>query len=404
LWNKVEAQLSAERTADLARNFIRIKSEAGAAQAGGAWIEGRLKELGFRVETYSIEGFGGGPMVVGELELGSSGPGVMFDAHHDTDPVNNASAWTVDPFGGEIRDGCIYGRGAVDSKGPVAAMLAACEAIVKSGLPLRGRIIFASPSDGELAMRGGDLLVDAGYADRTDVIYSAESTSLRTVDVAYPGISVWKIGVTGRAAHPTKPEEGINAVVKMAHVISDIDKRLKFRHDRWKWMDPRVTVNAVRNRPHGWEVPDHCDLIINVLSVPGMTPESMKEDINSFLAHLKGDDPDLQAEVKLIPRGFYVWRRPAEVPEDHRAVMALLDATEEVTGKRPAISPFMGGYVPGAATSTLADRKSRQPNPPCITFGPGDFSLAHSADERIQIDELHSGAVIFAKALYSLLS
>jgi acetylornithine deacetylase/succinyl-diaminopimelate desuccinylase-like protein len=328
----------------------------------------------------------------------------MFDAHHDTDPVNNSSAWTTDPFGGEVRDGYIYGRGAVDSKGPDAAMLAACEAVVRSSAPLRGRIIFASPSDGELAMRGGDLLVDAGYADRIDAIYSAECTSLKTVDIAYPGISVWKIAVRGRAAHPTKPEEGINAIEKMAYVISEIRRQLKFRHEQWKWMEPRVTVNAVRNQPRGWEVPDHCDLIINVLSVPGMTPESMRDDIEAFLAQLRQQEPELNAEVKLIPRGFYVWRRPAEVPEDHPAVRALVDSTEKVTGTRPAISPFMGGYVPGAATSTVANRNSRCPEPPCITFGPGDFSLAHSADERIEIKELHDGAIIFAQALHRLLS
>jgi acetylornithine deacetylase/succinyl-diaminopimelate desuccinylase-like protein len=253
-------------------------------------------------------------------------------------------------------------------------------------------------------MRGGDLLVDAGYADRTDVIVSAESTSLKTIDIAYPGITVWKIAVKGRAAHPTQPQQGINAVEKMAFVVTELRSQLVFRHEPWRWMEPRVTVNAVRNQPRGWEVPDHCDLIINVLSVPGMTPESMKEDIQAFLDRLRQRDHDLNAEVRLIPRGFYVWRRPAEVPEDDPAVTAIADATEEVTGRRPTNSPFMGGYVPGAATSTIADRHSSAPKPPCITFGPGDFSLAHSADERISVRELHDGARIYARLLQRTLA
>lgn len=403
-WEKVDALLSAERTAESASSFIRVRSEAGTAQAGAPWVAARLEEMGFRVESYSIEGFEGGPLIVGEYVFTPEGRGLMFDGHYDTDPVANRSSWTVDPFGGEIRDGYVHGRGAVDSKGGAAAMLAACEALVRSKTPLRGRILFASLSDGELAMRGADLMVDAGYAERTDAIISAEATECRRVEVAYPSITLWKIGVEGRAAHLTQPEHGINAVAKMATIVRAIEAgELHFQYQPWRWMEPRVTVNAIRSKPRGFEVPDNCDLVVNVLGVPGMTPATIQADIEAFLVRMRERDPEIRARAKTIPRGFYVWRRAGEAREDDPIVTALVEATGAVTGKRAEIAPFLGGYIPGAVISTVADRNAPFPKPPCVVFGPGDFTLAHSADERVSVEQLHQAARIYARAAQQFL-
>ena len=118
----------------------------------------------------------------------------------------------------------LYGRGAVDSKGSHVAMLAGIEALVRSGEPRRGPIYFMSDSDGEDGFRGATLMADLGVIDRVGTVFSAEATGNHGIEIAYPGISTWKLTAVGRTAHPTEPEKGINAITKMAKLVHAVDE------------------------------------------------------------------------------------------------------------------------------------------------------------------------------------
>ena len=157
----------------------------------------------------------------------------------------------------------------------MVAMLMAAKAVVDSGRPRSGPIYFMSDSDGEDGFRGAALMADLGVIDRVGTMWSAEATSNQRVEIAYPGISTWKITAIGKTAHPTEPEHGINAVTKMAKLVEAVDQgRLELPKGDSQWFEPRVTTNAIRTRPGGgWAIPARCDAVLSVLSPPGASLE-----------------------------------------------------------------------------------------------------------------------------------
>src|SRR5436190_16704123 len=164
--------ITIERCEELLRQIVGIRSVNGEDTTAHVWMTRRLADLGMRVEQYPVEGRRV-PLVLGALEGDGDGPGVLFDAHFDTVHAN-ASDWSRDPWGAQVEDGVLYGRGAVDSKGALVAMLVAAEAIVASGQRRSGPIYFMSDSDGEDGFRGATLMEDLGVIRRVGTAWSAE--------------------------------------------------------------------------------------------------------------------------------------------------------------------------------------------------------------------------------------
>src|SRR5438105_1526632 len=214
-----------------------------------------LAGFGMHVEHYKVEDLES-PLVLGRIDGVADRPGVLFDGHFDT-VFAVPEDWTHDPWGAEREGDVVYGRGAVDSKGTDAAMLAAIEAVAASGVDLQGPLYYMSDSDGERAFRGAVLMADLGVRERVGTVFSAEPTNNRAIEVAYPGISTWKITAIGRAAHPTEPEKGINAIQKMAKLVDAVaGGRLTLQSGTSQWFQPRVTTNAIRTpRGGGWAIP-----------------------------------------------------------------------------------------------------------------------------------------------------
>jgi acetylornithine deacetylase/succinyl-diaminopimelate desuccinylase-like protein len=390
--------ITEDRCADLLTQLIRERSVVGEETTAHRWMADRLSEARMRVDEYTVENTPA-PLVLGEL-AGGDRPGVLFDGHFDT-VFAVPGDWTRSPFGAEREGDLIYGRGAVDSKGSVAAMLAALEAIAASGTELAGPLFFMSDSDGERAFRGAALMSDLNVASRIGTIFSAEATSNERIEIAYPGISTWKITAIGRTAHPTEPERGVNAVAKMAKLVQAVeDGRLALRRGTSPWFEPRVTTNAIRTRPGGgWSIPATCDAVLSILSPIGVELNDVRDDIDAFLRALEGDDGDVRFERKLIPMGGgRLWLRPAEADRNHPGVVALSAAVLAVAGRDAKVGAFNGGWVDGA--ELMGDDGS----PACLTFGPGDFERAHAVDEAISVREVAEAARIYAHATLELLA
>jgi acetylornithine deacetylase/succinyl-diaminopimelate desuccinylase-like protein len=385
----------------LLRQIVGIRSVVGEDTTAHLWMVERLRELGMTVEQYAVEGRRT-PLVLGTLEGDGSKPGVLFDAHYDTVSATPGD-WSRDPWGAQVDDGVLYGRGAVDSKGGLVAMLAALEALVSSGENRYGPIYFMSDCDGEDSFRGATLMTDLGVIERLGTVFSAEATSNRTVEIAYPGISTWKITAIGRTAHPTEPERGVNAIGKMARLVLAVEQgRLVLPSGDSQWFEPRVTTNAIRTLPGGgWAIPGRCDAVLNVLSPPGTTLPAVRSSIESFLRELETEDGEVRFESKLLPMGAgRLWLRPGEVDPDHEGVRALQAAVREVTGETPLVRQFNGGWVDAAELMRRDDRGFGVPA--AITFGPGDFEQAHAVDEHIAIAEVATAAEIYARATRAL--
>lgn len=391
-------RISEERCGELLTQMIRQRSVVGEETTAHRWVTDCLVSFGMSVEQYSVEGLPA-PLVLGEL-AGGDEPGVLFDGHFDTVFAVPAD-WSRDPWGAEREDGIIYGRGAVDSKGSDTAMLAAIEALAATGVALRGPIFYMSDADGERAFRGSPLMADIGVVDRVGAIFSAEATSNIRIEIAYPGISTWKLTAIGRTAHPTEPERGINAITKMAKLVDAVAAgTLELTRGTSRWFEPRVTINAIRTAPGGgWSIPARCDAVLSVLSPDGVRLNDVRDDIDRFLRKLEAEDGEVKFERKLIPMGGgRLWLRPAEADPSHPAVVALEEAVRAVTGRDATVGPFNGGWVDGA------ELVRPDGTPPCITFGPGDFELAHAVDERISVAEIADAARIYAHAVLELLA
>jgi acetylornithine deacetylase/succinyl-diaminopimelate desuccinylase-like protein len=395
--------ISAERAEQLLKEIVGIRSVVGEETTAHLWLTRHLEELGMTVEHYPVEGRKM-PFVLGVIEGRGDGPGVLFDAHFDT--VHAVpSDWSRDPWDAHVEDGVLYGRGAVDSKGSLVAMLMAAKAVVDSGQPRSGPIYFMSDSDGEDGFRGAALMKDLGVIERIGTMWSAEATSNKRVEIAYPGISTWKITAIGKTAHPTEPEHGINAVTKMAKLVDAVDEgRLELPKGESQWFEPRVTTNAIRTRPGGgWAIPARCDAVLSVLSPPGASLNEVRDAIDAFLRVLEKEDGEVRFERKILPMGAgRLWLRPGETDPEHPGVKALEAAVREVGREEPVVGKFNGGWVD--AVELMHPDGNGFDEPATITFGPGDFELAHTVDEHIPIAEVAEAAEIYTVATMDLLS
>jgi succinyl-diaminopimelate desuccinylase len=395
--------ISAERAEQLLKEIVGIRSVVGEETTAHLWMAKQMNEIGMTVEMYPVEGRKS-PLVLGVLEGDGDGPGVLFDGHFDTVHAV-ASDWSHDPFDPYVKDGVLYGRGAVDSKGTMVAMLMAAKAVVDSGAPRSGPIYFMSDSDGEDGFRGAALMADLGVIDRVGTMWSAEATSNEGVEIAYPGISTWKITAIGKTAHPTEPEQGINAVTKMAKLVAAVDEgRLELPQGDSQWFEPRVTTNGIRTRPGGgWAIPGRCDAVLSILSPPGASLNEVRDAVDVFLRMLEQEDGEVRYERKILPMGAgRLWLRPGEVDPDHPGVKALEAAIRERGSKDPIVRKFNGGWVD--AVELMRPDGNGFDSPATITFGPGDFELAHTVDEHIPIAEVAEAAEIYATATQTLLS
>jgi succinyl-diaminopimelate desuccinylase len=395
--------VAVERCEQLLTELVAIPSVVGDPTAAHQWVTARLHELGFAVSHYAVEGREA-PLVLGVLEGEGDAPGVLFDAHFDTVHARPED-WSRDPWGAVVEDGVLYGRGAVDSKGTHVAMLAALEALVASGAPRRGPVYFMSDSDGEDGFRGAVLMADLGVTERVGTVFSAEATSNTGVEIAYPGISTWKVTAIGRTAHPTEPENGINAITKIAKLIEAVDAgRLQTPKGSSNWFEPRVTLQAIRTLPGGgWTIPGRCDIVVSVMSPAGVTLPEVEASIAAFLRTLEHEDGEVRYELKVLPMGAgRLWLRPGESNPQAPGVKALEAAIAEVRGTPGEVRRFNGGWVD--AVELMRDGDDGFSTPAVITFGPGDFEQAHQVDEHIRLSDVAQAADIYARATLALLA
>ncbi|MDB5075774.1 MAG: ArgE/DapE family deacylase, partial [Chloroflexi bacterium] len=239
------ADLDAEMIAFL-QDLVRIPTEnpPGRAYAECAELLGhRLRELGYEVEYVGVpveeldvlapHGKGLPRVnVVARLPGLAARPVLHFNGHYDVVPAGDG--WSVDPYGGEIRDGRIYGRGVSDMKGGIAAQIYAVEALRRAGISLHGTVEHSLVPDEESTGNrnaGMGFLIENGYihADRTDYVVITEPLEVDNICLGHRGTIQGSFETTGRQAHGAMPERGVNAIEKMALALAAIERELKPR-------------------------------------------------------------------------------------------------------------------------------------------------------------------------------
>jgi acetylornithine deacetylase len=322
-----------------------------------------MARLGLDVVTQAVAP--GRANVIGVLEGRNPGPGVMFCGHLDTVGVEGMT----DPFTPRIDDGRLYGRGAQDMKGGVAAMIAAAGQLASSWR--RGRLIVAAVVDEEYESLGADALISEWRADFGIV---TEPTDL-TLAVGHKGFAWMEIVTHGRAAHGSRPHEGRDAIMRMGRVLGkleSLDRALQSRSPAGVQGVASLHASIIAGGRELSSYPDRCQLQIERRTVSGEDDSCVLGEVTAILDALRRADPELAADARLMTS-----RPPYAIAPSH-----ALPATIGQVLKGRGLDPTPGGMTFWTDAAILAGAGI-----PTVLFGPGGAGL-HSIVEYVTVDDV----------------
>lgn len=392
--------------ADL-QDLIRIPSITGSEEAVASWAVDALREVGLSVELVSPD-----PAIVradpdwpGEemprtslpVAIGRAGRAggrrVILSGHLDVVPPGDPTTWTVDPWGGEVRDGRLYGRGSCDMKGGVAAILAAVRALSVAGRldALGGELMVVLVPSEEDGGQGTLAAIRAGAT--ADLAIITEPSNLDVV-VAHAGAITFRLTVPGRAAHASQRREGVSALDNLFVLVQALEA--DEAHRNASEVDPLMAalglpyptiIGMVRGGDWASTVLDQVIADGRYGVRLGQSAAHAEAELRACIAAACALDPFLRehpAGVEITGGRF----GSARVPMDHPLAVGLVETVEAVTGRRPKRigEPYgadMQMFINVGAT-------------PCVIFGPGDVRLAHGADEHVPLAEVEQCARVLA--------
>jgi acetylornithine deacetylase len=340
------------------------------------YLSDAMLTLGLQVDCYEPEP--GRVTVVGRLPGQGGGRSLMLNGHCDTVGVEGMD----EPFSGALRDGRVYGRGAFDMKGSIAAALGAAKALVDSNTRLGGDLLVAAVADEEYGSLG---TTDLLRRLRVDGAIVTEPTAL-DVCLAHKGYLWIEVAVAGRAAHGSKFQYGIDANMKMGaflHELSKLEADLSSRPPHPLVGPPSLHAAILRGGSGLSTYAASATVQIERRTVPGETEAQAVAEIQSIVDRLAAADPDFRATV----RAFFV-RDPFEVPADARIVRTVHEAAAQVRGRAPAHigdTPWMDAALLQAAGVET------------VVLGPAGAG-AHADVEWVDLDSVCALAEILALA------
>ncbi len=356
-------------------DLVRIPSvnpdgDPGTTETGEARLAEFLGEslvsLGAEVELREVEL--GRPNVLARFPTRGGGkPKLLLAPHTDTVSVLGMK---IDPFGGEVREGRVWGRGASDTKGSMAAMLWALGQLGDSVADLSHEIWFAGLMGEEAGLLGSNALA---AEECFDFVIVGEPTSLQTVH-ATKGCAWLTIRARGHAVHGSQPERGTNAIHQMADVVrffrDEVGGELAAMSDPVLG-SPTVNVGVIAGGSKVNIVPDACELRVDFRTIPG-------QSLDGVFERLRGMRPELEIDV--------FQSAPMFTAKDHPVI-----ATLETLGARCVGAPW---FCDGAM---FAERGM-----PAVAIGPGSIQQAHTEDEFLAVTDLEAGAEFFERFLRAL--
>jgi acetylornithine deacetylase len=387
--------------------IVRIPSVTGAEEAVAADLAARLAAAGMAVETVTPDpaairadpAWPGEetartslPVVIGRLGR-AGGRRVILSGHVDVVPPGDPATWTVDPWAGDIRDGALYGRGACDMKGGVAAILGAVRAIVASDAAgdLAGELVVALVPGEEDGGQGTLAAIRAGVTG--DLAIITEPSNLEIV-VAHAGAITFRLTVPGRAAHASQRREGISALDNLFTIVQALEADEAERCAAET--DPLMTVlglpyptivGIVSGGEWASTVLDRVVADGRYGVKLGQTPADAAAELRRAIDAANAADPYLRerpAIVEIVGGQF----GSARIRSDHPLPVGLAETVAAVTGRTPALL----GEPYGADMRLFIDEAGT----PCVIFGPGDVRVAHSADEHVPLAEVEACARVLA--------
>ena len=381
------------------------------------FLDKRLRGAGFQTQLIRAFGTPGDSEkyprwnIIARRDGTSMGDCVHFNSH--TDVVEVGSGWTFDPFGGEISDGKIYGRGACDMKGGMAASIIACEAFIEEFPDFAGAIEISGTADEESGGYGGvAYLAEHGHfsPEKVQHVIIPEPLNKDRICLGHRGGWWAEIETKGEIAHGSMPFLGDCAVRHMGAVIHEFEDKL-FPAMAARRTDMPVVPEGAKsstmniNSIHGGQkeqsddftglpahcVPDSCRIVIDRRFLVEEPLDQVRGEVTDLLEGLRVTRPDFEYERTELNSVL-----PSMTDKSAPVVATVAQAIQDVLGKAPE-------YVasPGTYDQKHIDRIGKLKN--CIAYGPGILELAHKPDEYIGIDDMLDSAKVMGASLETLL-
>ena len=386
---------------EFTRDLIRIPSvvrpgEPGATEAAvAAYVERWLRREGFEVEVHEVAP--GRPNVlawVGE----ANGPSLLLEGHTDVVTEGNAAEWRYAPFGADLVEGRIYGRGSADMKSGLAAAMIAAAAIKRSGARLGGRLVVGALVDEEGDMIGAKHLCTTalGRALTAAIICEPEQNELC---LEQRGVVWARVTARGRMAHGAMPEAGVNPISALGALLREVPalerqlRRLCRRspHLRPPTVTPTIVQAPVQGVPQSNVIPSVAQATLDVRLTPGPDGDAVAKEIDVACQRAMDAVPGATVEWQPV-NGF---RLATRVERSEPLVRAMVRGVRQATGRAPRF-----GGVPGSTDGTILRMTL---GIPIVTCGPGNRLIPHQVDEHVEVRELVDAAKIYVTSALNFL-
>ena len=323
--------------------------------------------------------------VIATLEGAGAGRTLLFNGHMDTVGVEGMA----EPYSGEVRDGRLYGRGAIDMKGSLAATMAATKSLIDSGITLRGSVIFTYVADEEYASIGTSAIADdirQGRLRRPDGAVNTEATGLR-VGVGHKGFTWLEVVTEGKAAHGSRPDLGVDAIAQMGKLLVEVDRlqeQLAAGDQHSLLGAGSVHASLVNGGREMSSYPGRCTLKLERRTVPPETADSVAEELEKIISRLSTEDPGFHASSRVM----FV-RNPWQADPRSQIVKTTAAAIEAVTGT-PSTTMTQTGWLDSALLGDVGI--------PTVICGPSGEGL-HAEVESIDVTSLGTCTEIYAEII-----
>jgi succinyl-diaminopimelate desuccinylase len=390
VWRRIDR----EELARFAQELVRVPSVYRPEEAEGneervaRFLADFLEHEGFEVHTEEVAP--GRPNVWAVWEGERPGKTLLFEAHTDVVTEGRGEDWSHPPFAAERVGDRIYGRGACDTKGNLAAAVMAVRAIRDSGVSFPGRIVLCHPVDEEGMMAGIKAFIERGHAEGVNAAIICEPEE-NQLCIKQKGALRVEVTVRGKMAHGAMPLSGVNPVTRAARFVVAVEALEKDEMERhgedpflgYPSLTPTILMGPDRGEPQINVIPASAYVALDIRTVPSQSHGEIVRRLDECLSKLESEDPDFEAGLEVIEE-----RPPTETPMQDSLVKAMAMAYRTLTGEEPRYNG-----VPGATDGTFLNKWA---GIPIITTGAGDREIPHHTDEWVSVDELFTTCKLYA--------
>ena len=377
------------------QRLIQFPSVTGSEAEIGAFMAGECAKDKLKVEI--VEPMDGRVNVVAKYHGTGDGPRMMMYSHIDVVPAGDLNSWKHPPFGGEIHDGWLWGRGAQDNKIATCALTMAFRALHSLGIRLKGDIVFTHVGDEEVGgLYGFQEVLKRGFGENIDHLFYAHGGAPDTIGVAANGSRGASFIVHGRSAHTARLEDGVNAVVNAARLVEELQELADVVNGRNYHLPGNDSVMQSRfsvNKIHGYvahnNVPDKCEIVVDRRYTPGETEEQIDREYAGVIAKAKDKYPGLMVDYKVLSGNLV-----SVAPADSVLVREIQKAAEKVIMIKPL--PIGGSH--SSDHGWFVKRHGK----PFASYGIGGEGI-HGANERIKVEDIIASTKVYALCMMGIL-